>query len=578
MQRRLGLSILLSLFIVAICAYSDVRLFHNGSLPFASRLIDAHSSAVVSITGAPLPQGLQQGDIIEFASLPRTSRIAIGATLPVGQTYDFVIRRGGTLVTVPVTSVSVESANNPSLEYFRWIALCFYLLLGAITLLALWRGRDRAAAGLVLWGTAFLTGIGLNFVPETGLVVGAALLTSNAFYHVARIGFYLLVESMVASALTVRARVLWRTGFLLAIVLSAIQSLLGPFIFVLNGWAGLLRPEYTLILTASYLVPVALLFVSYRHAELGQRLRLRWMLWGSAFFVVGIFFNNTPVLGFVPSAVVWSLSFALAMVCILYAVLRHRLVDVAVILDRTLVYGALTALFLGVLAAANSLIERAALGTNASLLLQMVVPLALGIVFQQLRGYAGRIVEQVFFRQRYLANRALRSFIRHCSEINDPDRLLDAVVGALQTHIGTPGVAFYERHGSGYRCLRQAGGIAYPDSIALDDPAMAAARAEKKPLDLSELASALGSDGYVFPLAAGGKVLGVLVCANRPGEHYALDERRLVAKLARQMALAWQGILARESQDFVRAIARGSLKAETARKRALKLEDSWLAS
>jgi len=578
MQRRLGLSILLSVFIVGLCAYSDIRLFQNGSLPFASRQIDAHTAEVISVAGAPLPQGLQQGDIIDYAALSPTSRIAIGATLPLGRTYDIVVRRGGVLITVPVTTVRVDAPANTGLWYYRWIALCFYLLLGSITLLALWRGRDRAAAGLVLWGTAFLTGIAMNFVPQTGLAVAALLLMANAFYLLARAGFYLLVEVMVGDALTPKARTLWRAGFLLLLALGALQSLGGPIIFVLTGWAELQLPQYGLVMTASYLVPVVLLFMSYRHAEAGQRLRLRWMLWGSALLVVGIFFNNTQAFGFVSSAIAWSLSFALAMVCILYAVLRHRVVDVAVILDRTLVYGALTALIIGVLAAMNSLVEHAALGSNASLLLQVIVPLALGIVFQRLRGYAGRIVEQVFFRKRYLAEQALRAFIRRCGEITDSKRLFDAVIEALRTHVGTPGVAIYERKGAGYACLRQAGEPAHPDSVSLDDPAMVAARAERKPVDLAELASTLGTDGYLFPLIVGGHVLGVLICTNRPGEHYALDERRLIAKLVRQMGLAWQGILVRENQAFVRAVARGTLKHEAARKRALKLADTWSAS
>ena len=138
-------------------------------------------------------------------------------------------------------------------------------------------------------------------------------------------------------------------------------------------------------LTASYLVPVALLFVSYRHTQSEQRLRLRWMLWSSVVFVVGIFTNNTPIFGFLASAMIWSLMFTVSFACILYAVLRHRVVDVAVILDRTLVYGAVTALVVGVLAAVNSVVQHAALGTNASLLLQVLVPFALGIVLYRVR-------------------------------------------------------------------------------------------------------------------------------------------------------------------------------------------------
>ncbi len=572
MHRRLGLLILLTAFVVLACIYSGVRVFHPTTLPFRGNFLDAHTAEISSIANIPLPAGLREGDRVDFAALPLASRVALGATLPLGHSYDVVVRRDGALVTVPVTSIEFDSAAIPGLSVYHWIAVCFYMLMGAIVLLALWRGRDRAAAGLVLWGGAFLAGVMTNYVATDGALGIAVMLGSNTLYLLSRVGFYILVEAMVESALTPRTRVLWRGAFLLMLGLSAMESLGGRIIFGLTGWAELLLPVYGFALTASYLVPVALLFVSYRHAESEQRLRLRWMLWSSVVFVVGIFINNTPLLGFLVSAMVWSLLFTVSIAGILYTVLRHRVVDVAVILDRTLVYGAVTALVVGVLAAVNSVVQHAALGTNASLLLQVVVPFALGIVLYRVRTYADKIVEQVFFRKRYLAEKALRSFARRADHISELPNLLDATLAALRTHVGTPGVAFYEQASKGYTCVKKAGEFMYPTSLEQDDPALVAARADMKAVDLTELASALGTDGYVFPLMVAGGLQGVLVCANRPGEHFALDERKLIAKVARQVGLAWQNILARESQAFVKAVARGTLKPEEARQRALKLD------
>jgi hypothetical protein len=138
--------------------------------------------------------------------------------------------------------------------------------------------------------------------------------------------------------------------------------------------------------------------------------------------------------------------------------------------------------------------------------------------------------------------------------------------------VGTPGVAFYEQTGNGYACVKQSGDLAYPASLGPDDPALVAARADMRTVDLTELASALGTDGYVFPLMVAGGLQSVLVCANRSGEHFALDERKLIAKVARQVGLAWQNILARENQAFVKAVALGTLKSNEVRERALKLD------
>ena len=445
---------------------------------------------------------------------------------------------------------------------------------GGIALLASWRGRDRAAAGLALWAIASVVGIAASSLPLDGRLGLSVQLGVGVLYLLARVGFYIMVESMMGSALTPRTRALWRGSFLLLLGVGAIQALGGRLIFVATGWAGFLLPQYGAALTAPYLVPVALLFVSYRHADGIQRLRLRWMLWSSVVFVAAVFIGNTGILGLLASTLTFPFLVVIAMAGFLYAVLRHRVVDVSVVLDHTLVYGGMTALVVGMLAAVNSLVEHAALGTSASLLLQVIVPLALGIVFSRMRVYAERFVERVFFRRKYLAEKALRRFARHCSGYENTRELLAATVQIIRQKITAPGVAVYLRKDGQYMAAHREGEIAYPETIKADDAAMAAARANLKDIDLSELHSALGADGHVFPMGA----QAVLVCANRPGEHYAADERKLLVTMARQVGVALHNMNMRVSLDFVRAVARGALDPDSVREQALKLEASWVES
>jgi hypothetical protein len=67
-----------------------------------------------------------------------------------------------------------------------------------------------------------------------------------------------------------------------------------------------------------------------------------------------------------------------------------------------------------------------------------------------------------------------------------------------------------------------------------------------------------------------------LVCANRPGEHFASDERKLLAYVARQVGATLSSENVRESLRFVRAVARGMLDPAAAREQALRLESKWL--
>ncbi|MGA9851664.1 MAG: hypothetical protein WBR15_01875 [Gammaproteobacteria bacterium] len=539
MHRRYGLLILLTVLIMLAGVYSSLMAFHPGQLPFSTDIVDPHTAIIEPVAGLPLPAALHAGDQIDFAAQPRATRIAIAVqivSLPLGLSYTFVIRRGNARVTLPVTIVSSNAvAGDRAIE---WAALGFYVLISVIALLAVWRGRDRAAAGLALWAIAFLIGLAISFVPFDSMLGLGPLLVGWIFYLLARVGFYVMAESMAGSALSPRSRVWWRASFLLLLGLGAIVALGGPLVFVATGWAELLRPAYGFAITASYLVPVALLFVSYRRAEVTQRLRLRWMLWSSVLFVAGIFLNNTPILGFLASAIMSQSMFAISMVGFLYAVLRHRVVDMAVFLDRTLVYGGMTALVLGVLAAINSLVEHAALGTSTSLWLQVIVPLALGIVLGRVRSYADWIVERVFFRKKYRSENALRSFARHAGHIEDQGHLLEGTVTALHTHLTVPGVAFYEQAEGCYTRMRQAGERLYPERLGQDDPAVVAARADQNAVELSVLKSALGQDGYAFPMMALGELQGVLVCANRPGEHFAAAERGLIAQVAHEVGAA----------------------------------------
>jgi len=548
MHRRYGLLILFTVIIVLACAYSSLMTFQTSGLPFSIQVTDAHTAVIEPIPGFPLPNDLQAGDQIDLAALPRSTRIVIAMkqvrNIPLAQTYMFAIHRGGTEITVPVKSVNTSSIG---VRWSEWAFSSFIVLLGGIALLALWRGRGRAVAGMVLWATAFLGGTTVSFLPFDGMLGLGIQVGVAVFYLLARVGFYVLVESMVVSTLTPQARLLWRGSLLLLLVAGAVVAIGASLAFVATGWAGLLLPQYEAALTAPYLIPVVLLFASYRRAQAVQRLRLRWMLWSSVVFVITVFIANTSILGLLASNITYPFMLVIAMTGFLYSVVRHRVVDVSVVIDRTLVYGGMTALVIGVLAAVNSLVQHAALGTNASLLLQVIVPLALGIVLSRVRAYAERIVERVFFRKKYLAELALRRFARHCGGYESTEELLIVTAQIIHGNLNTPGVAIYMRSSGNYTAARCEGEITYPLNVKIDDPAFAAARTGQKEIDLSELHSTLGSDGYAFPMTAQGGLQGLLVCANRPGENYAADDRKLLVYVARQLGGALRELRTQEA-------------------------------
>ena len=548
MRHRRGVSILVSAIIVLTCGYCFFGIFHTPQLPFSIQLKDAHTAVIGPAQAIPFPKDLRPGDLIDLAAQPRPTRVALDSSLnlaflPPRSTYPFVVRRGQARVTVEVTSArgNFEGA---------WGAFCTDGLIGVIGLLALWRGRDRAAAGLALWASAFLTAAAISYVPSDTL---APVLAMWGFYLLARVGFYVMAESMVAGSLHQRARAWWRAGFLTLLSIAALRALIGPIAFVTTGWAELLRPAYGLIVSATYLPPVILLLVSYQHAERAQRLRLRWMLASSALFVAAIVLNNTPLLGSSISVTVSFFLSAIAGVGFLYTILRHRVVDFTVILNRTLVYAATTSFVLGLFALLESLIERSALGHDASLMMELAVPLGLGVSLSTVHRRIDSLVDRLVFRRQYRAEVALRRFARECGFVTQRESLLDLAMDQIVLHSGVPWTALYEYTSDGYSRVRQRGTQALPAQVATDDLALVKLRAHEPEVNLHDAPSAIGREGYAFPLRARGHLLGVLVVGPRPGEHSVAEERELLAHVAHEVGAALFALRAEASEARAQA-------------------------
>ncbi|MGA9853712.1 MAG: GAF domain-containing protein [Gammaproteobacteria bacterium] len=545
MQRNFTLLSILTAIIVAATVYSSIEVLKIAGLPVQVQVLDAHTARIEPIAGIPMPAGLRAGDRMPLADQPLPTRNVIGintlssiqnASLPLGHSYDFVIERDGRRVTEPVSVVA--SSKGSGITVILWIIIVQEIFLAGLALLILWRGHDRAAAGMALWTIGNVLGVAAVF-PLDGVAGVAVLAAANFCFLLARIGFYVMADEIARPILSSAKRRFYLFAFVVILAIGAgLVSIGGPLIYTFTGWAGGLLPSLGLVWSAGYLVPMLLLFTAFQHATSAHRLRLRWMLWSSVIFMLGIIASNTPILSLQYSVGFADFCILLGVMGFLYAVLRHRVLDVSVVLDRTLVYGAITALVVGVLAAVNSLVEHAALGTSASLLLQVAVPLSLGIVLTRVRAYMDKIVERVFFRKRYLADKALGRFASLCSGFESADELMATAITDIRQHIGARGVAIYERRGDAYVCVRQKGEVVYPQSVKIDDTAFVAARADQTDINLSEFHSTLGSDGYAFPMTAHGELQEVLVCANRPGEHYAVDERQLLAHVAQQMGTA----------------------------------------
>ena len=121
MQRRYGLLMPLSALLIAATLYNAGALFFTARLPMNIELVDGHTAAISPLPGTPLPTPLKAGDLIDLGALNAAARAAMdihlnGRTLPLGHTYELVVRRNGGLLRVPVTTI-----RSPSSAQWRWI-------------------------------------------------------------------------------------------------------------------------------------------------------------------------------------------------------------------------------------------------------------------------------------------------------------------------------------------------------------------------------------------------------------------------------------------------------------------------
>jgi hypothetical protein len=161
----------------------------------------------------------------------------------------------------------------------------------------------------------------------------------------------------------------------------------------------------------------ASLVVRYRNAGHDQRQQLKWLAWAVPIVVVFLV-ASAVVQSDNPSDQAVDLGNALSSVglmavpvAIACAILRSRLYDIDVVINRTLVYATLTAT-LAVVYLTSVLLLRLALEplTGKSDLAVAASTLAVAALFRPLRTRIQTVVDRRFYRRRYDATRTLESF------------------------------------------------------------------------------------------------------------------------------------------------------------------------
>lgn len=219
----------------------------------------------------------------------------------------------------------------------------------------------------------------------------------------------------------------WRTVVILAAVTTTLLCLVwmfepGPlessFMFLDNpyGWpdgARVLQNAATVgFMSGLAVIALGILavFRRLRQARGVERQQLKWFLYAATLMSISVFgaaSDNVLAHLFVMASL---LGLAVAIGA---AILRYRLYDLDLLVNRTLVYGALTAT-LGVLYFASILLLQgiffAFTGAQQTQLVTVLSTLAIAALFSPVRSRLQRFIDRRFFRRKYDAARTLAAF------------------------------------------------------------------------------------------------------------------------------------------------------------------------
>jgi hypothetical protein len=533
---------------------------------------------IVTVNAADAAAGLREGDDILLSRMTPPARTAIAwngtptQTGHAGDTIRLAVQRGNSVQFIAYKLRHTDTA----LKFAFQLGFKFFLL--AIGVFVLWRGRERAATVLGIWCLG--VGVGLpdawwGGLPLGGRVFGGAL--TAALWTYSPLMLYLVVES-IATGVSRRAVLIARSAMLLAVAPALILNTVNATAQAQTGCALVNLTPWMVngAFSAAQLVIIAFFAVSYLRTTGIARQRVRWVFWAfmiSRFGVLLNLFNRLLVHPVHLSGAEWLTVMIFPLGCA-YAILRHRIIDVNFVLNRTLIYTILTSVAVGIFVLLEHFLNSFAVSREGSLAVELAVALALGLSFNAVHKRTEQFLDRTLFRSKYEAANALRQLSEDAAYMENPETLLERATNEIPRVMGARGAAIYERVDGRFALAAATGLASLPPEVGVDDPAFVRLRKQLSQIDLSEVNSALGSDAIAFALAVRGQLTGAFVCGPRlNGETFAPDEIALLRNTVHEIGAELNAIRSREQSEILNALTAGTMDLVAARRRMARKEE-----
>jgi hypothetical protein len=309
------------------------------------------------------------------------------------------------------------------------------------------------AAGLVFGAVMFASEYAIYalLVAPGTLPVGEALASVNPLWV---LGFNLFVLMLILFPTGLLPRGRWRWVVYLYVAIAFVEVI--AMLFLPGALEGLelienplgidglpigRKPVQALVFTLG-LVASASLVLRLRRGSWVERQQIKWLAYAAAAATGGSILTYTP-----PEAIgarwVTSVGYVLLELGVLgipisigIAILRYRLYEIDTLINRTLVYGSLTAMLLVVYfggVATTEAIIRTLTGQEQQPQLAIVVStLVIAALFNPLRRRIQAFIDRRFYRSKYDARKTLEAFSAKLRDETDLDALNAELVGVVR--------------------------------------------------------------------------------------------------------------------------------------------------
>jgi hypothetical protein len=193
------------------------------------------------------------------------------------------------------------------------------------------------------------------------------------------------------------------------------------------------------------LVAVASLFVRFRHAGGVERQQIKWLAYAASLVVLGTSLAY-GVYGATGARWTWQVGITLLAIGLVgspiavgIAISRYRLYEIDILINRTLVYGALTAalalLYLGGVATTQEIFRAVTSQAQQPQLAIVISTLVIAALFNPLRRRIQSFIDRRFYRRKYDTKKTLETFAARLRDETDLDALSEDLVGVVRETI-----------------------------------------------------------------------------------------------------------------------------------------------